>query len=636
MSKYTYIVNVDNAVDVSHFRMYFHEGVSRKKLSLYGIDDLRELPGKIDHIVRHIDRNVFRSDENELVICVARSWGSRTDINWWTLMTQARVYTACSRVIRRKVSHVRLIIVDSDNGALPEEKVFREEADRSLLRDGCFRDADPAHACITEAWLREMGAAYLEADATGRQQILDSVETFIPGNPLISDFIKDTLISFADNADVHSLTDVYAEYFHRDILDKLRNIDTVVVPVTGSDNAERRMAQMKLVTFLMDISGRKLRDRAVIADEFESFSFDPAIEAARLKRYSDKISAEYNRLKKTREKTRPEVKVSFSSMQNIAPLTEDRLIGNQSDTDSILAKISDFRNHDEWEEEFLDLIDEIASYEDRLQVYGKAVNEEFHDKKQADMLVPEVVTYENEKEAMKSAQEGFKLANENAYRERGKGDSAYSALVDITNQLQVVGNVLKKLNRAKKSRNNSSFRRLMLFAAAVIVIPYSISQTYIYRGLINGNILPLICITVLLLAVLFAKPLSELSLDRAFKREVRRLSELVKQFFEGIQERQKLFHDNVECMAAIWNAERKLDACTEVVNSRAEQNRRVDFHRDTLEEYLGIMSYFTSFIDNYYSEDINARIDDPVVQIDPKKDVTDNGTYWIGNVVELV
>ena len=42
MSKYTFIVNVNNAIDVPHFRMHFHEYISRQKLTMYSIESLDE------------------------------------------------------------------------------------------------------------------------------------------------------------------------------------------------------------------------------------------------------------------------------------------------------------------------------------------------------------------------------------------------------------------------------------------------------------------------------------------------------------------------------------------------------------------------------------------------------------------
>ncbi len=636
MAKYTYIVNVDNAVDVSHFRMYFHESVSRKRLSLYSIDSLQELAGKVDHITRHIDRNAFHSDENELIICAARTWGSITDINWWTLMIRARVYSACRTVIRRKVRKVRLIIVDNDNGALPEEMAFREEADSMMLRNGYIRYADPDHACISEAWLKEISDEYPGADEDGKRGILDGIRASIPDNDLVSNFICETLDAFAGMSESHSFPEVYSEYFERNVLDKVREIDTCVIPVSGSDIAERRMVQLRLVTFLVDLTGRKLKENTTVSAEYEKYDFDPVIEAVRLKRYSEKINNEYLRLKKAREKARPEIKISFDSMRAIDPLAEEDLIGSSEDAGRILEKISGFRNRDNWEDEFLELIDEISRYEDKLQEYGKTVNEEFHAKKKADALVRETVKYEDEKEALKNAEEEFRAANEDSYKERGKGDNTYAALVEITNQLQVVGNCLRKLNSARKNMKSSNFRRILLFAAAVIIIPYSIMQTYIFKGLLKGNYLPVICVAILLLAVLISRPFADAVLNRAFGREVRRLSELVRRYFEGIQQRQKLFHDNVGCMVTIWNAEQKLNACKEEVRTRNEQNMRMDYHRNALEEYAGIMGYFNSFIENYYSDTAVKRIDDPVSQVDPKSDITDNGVYWIGNIVDMI
>jgi hypothetical protein len=139
---------------------------------------------------------------------------------------------------------------------------------------------------------------------------------------------------------------------------------------------------------------------------------------------------------------------------------------------------------------------------------------------------------------------------------------------------------------------------------------------------------------VLLLAVVFARPFANAALNRSFRNEIHKLSDLVKRYFDGIQQRQKLFRDNVDCMAEIWNAQRKLEACREAVSSRAENNMRIDYHRSALEEYSGMMGYFASFIDNYYTDDHSGRIEDPVTQIDPKKDIVDNGAYWIGNVVD--
>lgn len=634
MSKYTYIVNIDNAVDVSHFRMYFHEGASRKKLSLYSIDSISQLEGKVDHIERHVDRNVFRSDENELVICAARRWGRETDINWWTLMLQARVYHACRSVVRRKVSRIRLIIVDNDNGILPEDKAYREEADRTLLRKGYVTDTDPAHHCISREWLIGKEAEYQAADSAEKKLVLAGIDAFMPGNRLMADFIKDTVSNFEGKAGAHSFEEVYASYFERKVLEKLRNIDTCVITVNGSDNAEKRMTQLKLVNFLVGMTERKSGKSATVAEEYAAFNVDLAVEAVRLKRYSDKISAEAARLKKTRERTRPEVKVSYSSMERIKPLEEEDMIGGKKDIETILDKISAIRDSVSWEDDYLTVVDEMASYEDRLKEYGRAVNEEFHIKKQNENLVPELVTFENEQEALKEAEEEFRTANENAYSERGKADRTYAALVDITNQLQVVGNCLNKLSKARTGNDKSAFIRILLFAAALIILPYSVMQMYIYRGIANGNMMPLVCMALLFIAVAATRPFAGAAVSRSLSKETRKLSELVKRYFEGLQQRQRLFRDNVDCMAGIWNAERKLEACREVVRSRTENNLRIDYHRSALDEYSGIMGYFSSFIDNYYTDEISKSIEDSAAQIDPKKDIADNAVYWIGSVVD--
>ena len=72
MANYSFIINVGNAIDKSHFRMYFHESISTKRLSFYDIEDFSELKDKVTVIGKHIDRNVFEADSNYLYICTSR------------------------------------------------------------------------------------------------------------------------------------------------------------------------------------------------------------------------------------------------------------------------------------------------------------------------------------------------------------------------------------------------------------------------------------------------------------------------------------------------------------------------------------------------------------------------------------
>ena len=80
MANYSFIINVGNAIDKSHFRMYFHESISSKRLTFYDIEDLSELEDKVNAIGRHIDRNVFEADSNVLYVCTSRTWMPQTDL----------------------------------------------------------------------------------------------------------------------------------------------------------------------------------------------------------------------------------------------------------------------------------------------------------------------------------------------------------------------------------------------------------------------------------------------------------------------------------------------------------------------------------------------------------------------------
>ena len=106
MGKYTFIINVGNAIDKSHFRMYFLESISKRKLSMYDIEDMSELTGKIVHASKHIDRNMFEADKNDLIICVPRSQESLHTLLYWTFYLKSYIYNAIPERAMRKINHI--------------------------------------------------------------------------------------------------------------------------------------------------------------------------------------------------------------------------------------------------------------------------------------------------------------------------------------------------------------------------------------------------------------------------------------------------------------------------------------------------------------------------------------------------
>ena len=70
---YSFVINVGNAIDMSHYSAYFYEGISEKRQSVYEIDSIEELSDISARIEKHLNRNAF--DINEYMadgVCVQR------------------------------------------------------------------------------------------------------------------------------------------------------------------------------------------------------------------------------------------------------------------------------------------------------------------------------------------------------------------------------------------------------------------------------------------------------------------------------------------------------------------------------------------------------------------------------------
>ena len=643
MANYSFIINVGNAIDKSHFRMYFHESISSKRLTFYDIEDLSELEDKVNAIGRHIDRNVFDADSNVLYVCTSRTWMPQTDLLWWTLFRKSYVYSKVSGEVRKKLKKIYLIIVDGDEKTFEQDSSRRNRIEKSLMQNGFLESGvdlrswdTEAHPVITEDQLSEIGRIYL---GSGLQGELHTVFSDDKVGKVYDDFAIEMLGRYSelsenkelDGTEIFSYVDTFRQFFKEKLSKKLDTIDTLVTSVDPGDQAARRLSQLKLVTFLVDaVSGNAPSDISRAYSDYEK-KFDPKAEALKLRSFAERIEYQLRRLE--RKTDDPKIEFRYRRVREISPLEDNKLIGNEEDIDKTLRKVMGFRNRENWDKEFEELLGEIAAYEDKLNDYGAQVNEEFHRNK-AESVEESQPPYENEAEALSAIQKETEQANENAYRERDKGDNTYATILEITNQFNIVGSCLKKLNAARLAAGKGNFARILLFIVLMIVIPYSIMQIYIYPGMIKGNFMPLICVGALLLVVILARPAAVIALDRSFSKEVKKLQDQVRRYFDGIQQRQKLFHEGVNSMIAIWNAAQRHEACVQAIDIKREEHQRLDYHKNALRNYQSIMNYFDSFIYSYYDDESGYVLQQEKADLKTEKNIVDNRIYWIDKVIK--
>ena len=636
MGKYTFIINVGNAIDKSHFRMYFLESISKRKLSMYDIEDMSELTGKIVHASKHIDRNMFEADKNDLIICVPRSQESLHTLLYWTFYLKSYIYNAIPERAMRKINHIYLLIVDNTENEFSSDNSI----DQIILERGYLdRDVYEGRAeIITKKELADISYTYASSnsrmDETSAKELLDKIQdagfrqVMITALERYKTYFKE--YQEGDGSAVFSFFETFSDE-HKKYSNQLKTIEHHIIPVSESNLAAKRISQLQIVTFLVncvndDISGVSFPEMY----QRHLSSYDPAAEAYRLNAYNEKIREQNASFERRKDKTG--IKYSSSYMHEIGPIEPKDVIGGNDDIDKLFDEVTDISSSDDLDEKFEKMLHEIESYEDRLREYGKTLSECFHQSKIN--ATSNLKSFENEKAEDEKADAELELskAGEKAYRQRDNSNNTYAVKVDIANQFVVIGNCMKKLQSARSASARNKTPELIAFALFLIIIPYSIMQTYIYGGLIKGNFIPLICISVLILTVLLAKPLASFLMERSFNKEIKKLKDLVEKYFVEIRQRQELFHENVNSMIAIWNAEQRLEACNKAIAQNADERMRVEYHKNAIKNNLNLMSYFSSFIDNYNDIDESYSIHGAKGKLDMNKGATNNPMYWIGTI----
>lgn len=636
MGKYSFIINVGNAIDRSHFRMYFLESISKKKLSMYDIDDLSELRSKIEYASKHIDRNMFEADKNDLIVCVSRTWDSPDSLLWWTLFLKSYVNSAVDPVIRRKINHIYLFIVDNADNKANIEKKIRDGYDDELLKRGylssvSYKDILPI---ITEDGLTGLCKEYISADEANRSESFNKFISDIPSENYREHLIKSLEIykkhiaNKEDESDDFSFLRIFDEGY-KAFYDRLNNsIDACIVNVSESDLASKRISHLQLVTFLVKLVNSDTENKGA-KELFSKYcnSFDANAEAYRLDAYMTKMrecSKSFGRKKEKQGSI-----YTCDHIQKLAPIRENELIGSDGDIDRSFEVFTNIKDADDWDKKFERLLEEIASYETRLNDYGKSLSRLFQTKKAEQNKDTREFSLDKEEEAKEKAENELKAASDKAYQQKNKGNNTYVAKVEITNQFTVVGNCIKRIQNTKKTAPRSDVMLLTAFSIATILIPYCVMQSYIFSGIIKGNFIPLVCGLLLILIVILAKPVAAFLMERSLNQELQKLKKMVQRYFEDIQERQKLFHDNIDSMIDIWNAEQRFSACESAIEGRASERMRKEYHHNVMKNNLNMLSYFSSFIENYYPDDGGYSIRSYKKTPDLEKGATNNEVYWI-------
>ena len=164
-----------------------------------------------------------------------------------------------------------------------------------------------------------------------------------------------------------------------------------------------------------------------------------------------------------------------------------------------------------------------------------------------------------------------------------------------------------------------------------MLLPYLIMQPYVVDGVIGGNLVPIVCVAVFLLAFLSAKVLIALRWNIEMRKAREELKSVLKVFFANLEKRQRMFIKRTNAIITMQNIQSEKKQIQAELEERKDVYKRLVYHRDALESHLKALSYFNSLIDEGEEKRISGGYSNDFIK-GLNTGVEENDIYWMKEV----
>lgn len=614
---HTFIINTDNALDTASYAMYFYEEIHNGRISFFEEPTVtNEMISEVaEKIQKNLNRNTFGIQDYRIVFIIARNCSEHQNHYLCDLYVfeQLRNHFNSTQLNKIKVCFINRY-EETVGFSIERLKSKFERINEEMLLNG-----------------------YLEFEEDARTTGII---------PCKSSLIGKEVVEFSDNAGAHGIRkiietcrgenveedifDAYTAKFRilKEAIDKIDYFNVDINTLTPESQVEE---QLYLCRFILEICKNAQLD-GNLSERYEKFKKNNkellAEEACTLSDYSERVKLERKRLSAVLADREQKISTEYEYREPLPSIDSAEEIGGDDDIRAIIQELNRDVSNPDWETEYSKLLDKLNAYETKLFDYGKSLSRVIH--KELSTRKETTEEFGDLNYARESIEKQLEEAMDKYYELKKPAQDNLSTMLDITNQYHVIVAALRRRRAFKESSIWSRYLRVLFAGLMAVLVPYSLSQTYIYSALIRGSMIPLFSFLVFFISFLFAKGIVAIAMNFRFRKEMQKFERLIKKYMSDLKLRQTHFHETVNSMIQVNNVISMREALESEARRQNRERNLLNYHKLKLEEREKAMKHFTSFIRNAGSVMNKTTIDSTSsVEIVPEKDVPNNEFYWI-------
>lgn len=164
-----------------------------------------------------------------------------------------------------------------------------------------------------------------------------------------------------------------------------------------------------------------------------------------------------------------------------------------------------------------------------------------------------------------------------------------------------------------------------------MIIPYLIMQPYVISGVIDGNLVPLICIALFTALFIIAKKLVTIGRKIRFEKAKAQLRSILSIFLGNIEKRQKMFIKRLNAIVSMQNVRSERDRLLDKLKERENIYGKVMYHKEEIEKHLKAMEFFSSLTDDCEKRMIAGGYRNDLLD-NLNLGVEENDIYWMKEI----
>lgn len=624
----TYIVNVNNCINMAYYDFFFYEAEADRKIMILNVDSLKNAEKQIDELLIELEERYFEDgDKYRIVFCVPRHIGGAEDFaensdlvlsyqikkclgSRFTEYNNVFVFSFvyCPRDVFREFINENRSITDN----------FHSTVDARSFPDFSSIEVTIDHSNASQ-FFETISRKIQDADSGEIRSIFGTVWNEFGIKTVKKEFVTSEQRAFESVFSELAAHSLPANHF---IMTAVDNNGTA-----GSKNVEIEET-MRFITVLLN--GKQLLPQS----EYDDTSND-------LTRYADILLEYSNRLHVFSKVNPPQKEFEFEYRMPESAIDEfreqykaynekvynavhEKNTGIFSDTIKTLigngkGKITE----KQWDEIYAEILERIEYADGYVDEYMNRVSAAFA---KSETQTERITVNSGDIGLMLSELEvEYKNANKEFFELCELSDISYKTMLDTKNTLTKLNRSIKGVIRTEKYQKAGAFLLTLISAFLTIIIPYSIGETHVFANF-DSVIVWLLCNLAFAAVMMPAAVAVHLYFAEKRRKLMAMVNKTCDEYFAAYLKNASMFSDKLKLIAKIERLGAKIDFLTDAQRSFREYEKKLSYHKRCIRRLKNSLKYFSGLM-KCGKSDLKPELHEiPLINLD--KDEKRNPFYY--------